>query len=186
MRHLHAFAISLALALGAACEEDVEPDVIAETEPADSPPVIEEEPLEGEQEPDPTVAAGAPDEVLAAVEVTAIEFDCPPAAVFFETDSAELTDAAKAKLDVVADCLQQTPWDEEVDLRGRTDPRASEGYNEALGRQRATAVASYLRTNGADDTTFEIHAVGEESAAEDMPQLWPLQRNATVRPDTEG
>ena len=186
MRHSLFAVLSLALTLSAlACDEEEEGAVIAETEPANAPPLVEEEPLEGEQEPDPTVAAGAPDQVFAAVEVAALDLDCPPAAVYFETDSAELSDTAKAKLDVVADCLQETPWDEEVDLRGYTDPRASEDYNEILGRQRATAVASYLQRNGADDNTFEIHALGEDGATEDMPVLWPVQRNTTVLPGTE-
>jgi len=185
MRHPLFIALPLVLALGAfGCAEEEEAAVIVEPEPAESPPAVAEEPLEEEQEPDPTAATGAPERVLAAVDVLAIDIDCPAAATFFETDSAELTAAAKERLDVVADCLKETPWDEEVDLRGRTDPRASEDYNEALARQRATAVASYLQTNGVDDSTFEIHAIGEEGATEDMPVLWPAQRHAAVRPNT--
>lgn len=185
MRHTLCTALTLMVALGfAGCDEEEEV-AVAELDPVNAPPAVDEALVE-EPEPEPTVAVGAPERVLSGVEVAAVDLDCPPAAVFFETDSAELSDTARAKLDVVADCLQETPWDSEVDLRGRADPRASEEYNELLGRQRATAIASYLQRNGADDNTFEIHAIGEEGATEDMPALWPVQRNATVRPGTEG
>tara|TARA_B100001750_G_scaffold238855_1_gene246030 strand:- start:6170 stop:6742 length:573 start_codon:yes stop_codon:yes gene_type:complete len=126
-----------------------------------------------------------PTRVASAISVVAVaERGCRPGAVYFDTDSAELDDDAKADLDQLAECLEGTREDEDVTLRGRADPRAGEDYNEQLGRQRATAVASYLQTEGGvDESDFTIRAVGEDGATEGMPELWSSQRNTTIRPE---
>lgn len=114
--------------------------------------------------------------------ISAVAAQCRPGVLFFATDSAELEEDSQETLAEMAQCLKGTAQGEEVTVRGRTDPRASEAYNEVLARQRATAVVSHLQTNGVDESAFEIVAIGEDGATEGMPRLHPLQRNATVRP----
>ena len=188
-------AIPFCLLALAACDEPEDPNVLGEPMLPEAEAVAEEV-LEvadedaDDPEADPgdgvALAVGTPARVQSGVSVLAVnvERNCRPGAVFFETDSAELTDEGKQALDAMARCLRGTDDGEDVTLRGRTDPRASEDYNETLGRQRATAVASYLRTDGeVDESDFEIRALGEEGATEEMPKLWPTQRNTTIRPE---
>lgn len=119
--------------------------------------------------------------VLPAVEIAAIDVECAPTSVFFETDSAHLGDDDREQLEQLASCLRGMPEGERVTIAGMTDPRASEEYNEVLGRQRAVAVASFLRMNGVEEGRFRIRAVGEEGAA-DVPELYPAQRAAIAIP----
>jgi len=121
--------------------------------------------------------------ILPAVTVVSVgEVECAPADVFFATDSATLDEPAKAALDRVAACLQDTPSEEPVEVTATADPRGTEPYNETLSRDRAKAVAEYLSSKGVEDGAFEIRARGEKGVIEDIPALWPLQRAATVDP----
>lgn len=142
----------------------------------------EPEPSEAESPESEPAEAEFAGRVQSGVMLLAIEAECRPGALFFDTDSAELNEDATQTLGQMAECLKGTPQGEEVEVSGRTDPRASEEYNEVLARQRATAVVSYLQTQGVSESDFEITAIGEEGMTEGMPKLHPFQRNATVEP----
>lgn len=155
------------------------------------PPVLPQEQREAakQQQPEPTQRAGTESaaqpsdlEVLPAVTVIGIEFECIATDVFFPTASAELDADDKAALDNLAACLKGTKQKEQVEITASTDPRGSERYNEALSRERAEAVAQYLQQQGVKERSFEIRARGEKGVVEGVPMLWPLQREATVEP----
>jgi peptidoglycan-associated lipoprotein len=77
-----------------------------------------------------------------------------PDTVNFAFNSAELTDAARARLQKQADWIRQFP---EIRFRvfGHTDLVGSVGYNNRLGMRRAQAVVSYLSTLGISRSRLE-------------------------------
>lgn len=125
-------------------------------------------------------------DVWPAVTIMSVNVDCPQADVHFETGLAELDATDKSDLDSLATCLQGTAKKEDVRITATTDPRGSERYNEDLSRQRAQAVADYLQQKGVKADNFQIRARGEQGMIEDVPMLWPLQREATVEPQPPG
>ncbi len=90
--------------------------------------------------------------------------------VYFDTDSAELTTAARATLDDVAAELQRAPA-ARVEVQGNTDSRGSDAYNLALSERRAQAVVDYLLGKGISPDRLEIRAFGENN---------PVERNNTA------
>ncbi|MFW5738997.1 MAG: OmpA family protein [Myxococcota bacterium] len=130
----------------------------------------------------PTSPSAPTMQVEPAVSIVAVDIECPNAAVFFPTESAQLGAEDKRVLDQIAACLKGTPGSERVQVSGFTDPRGTETYNEQLGQERARAVADYLREQGVDEDAFRIYARGEKGMVEGMPMLWPLQRTTIVEP----
>ena len=124
--------------------------------------------------------------VFSALEIVPVDRDCPEAAIFFPTESAELDEQDSAVLDQIAGCLKGTEEVEEINVTGNTDPRGTEEYNQELAEERARAVAEYLQNQGVADNSFEIYARGEEGMTEGEPQLWPLQRSAIVGTEDPG
>jgi outer membrane protein OmpA-like peptidoglycan-associated protein len=121
-----------------------------------------------------------PERVSSATSIKGTRADCGDVAVYFQTDSAELSEAGKQSLDEVAQCLTGTKTKDELSIVGEADPRGTEAYNEDLSRRRAKSVADYLSQKGVDEGSFEVYARGEEGAVEGMPRLWPEQRKATL------
>ncbi|HJL18539.1 MAG TPA: OmpA family protein [Sandaracinaceae bacterium LLY-WYZ-13_1] len=163
----------------AACTDEPDAAVLVED------PVLAEEATEPAAPIEPGVTARAPARMAPGVAVLAIEteLECPTEAIFFETDAAALGPEDERKLDRVAACLKGDEETERVEITGRTDPRASEPYNEALSRRRARAVAEALRERGVADARFEIRAMGEQGVIEGAPILWPAQRHAIIDPE---
>lgn len=77
-----------------------------------------------------------------------------PDTVNFAFNSAELTDAARGRLQTQADWIRQFP---EIRFRvfGHTDLVGSVAYNNRLGMRRAQAVVSYLSTLGISRSRLE-------------------------------
>jgi len=63
--------------------------------------------------------------------------------VNFAFNSTELTAAAQAKIDIVANKMKEDP-DYIIEIAGHTDAIGNEDYNIVLGQKRADAVRSYL------------------------------------------
>lgn len=83
--------------------------------------------------------------------------------VFFEFDSAELTEEARLTLE------GNIHWLRQVEnrlvrfvLEGHTDERGSEEYNLALGDRRAQVVKDYLINGGIEASRIEAISLGEE------------------------
>ncbi len=89
---------------------------------------------------------------------------------FFKTDSFELTDKAKSKLDDYAEYLQANP-DSGLQIRGFTDSKGSAAYNQKLSQKRADAVKNYLESKDVDAKRMEAIGEGEK---------YPVADNATA------
>ncbi len=93
--------------------------------------------------------------------------------IYFEHDSAALTPAATAKLDVIIATYQGAPGHKasnptSIMLEAFTSASGSAAYNEALALRRSDAVSTYLGNNGftnINDRAFEIGS-GESEAIE--------------------
>jgi outer membrane protein OmpA-like peptidoglycan-associated protein len=102
---------------------------------------------------------------------------CGEPHVYFASGSAELSETARARLDSFAGCLTRHELDT-LYVVGMTDPEGDADANLALGRERARAVADYLRARGCE-VAFIIRSLGEAGATPAEP-LWPLERSASV------
>lgn len=82
--------------------------------------------------------------------------------VYFDFDSAVLTPAAKAKLDVLANALGTA---RHVRIVGYADMIGSSGYNSYLSKRRADAVSRYLTSKGLKvEGNFEVRGLGETAS----------------------
>jgi len=86
--------------------------------------------------------------------------------VNFHTDSADLTDTAKAKLDEAVKMLKQYP-DMKASLSGHTDNTGTESYNQGLSERRVKAVADYLISKGISASRFTTKGYGETQPVAD-------------------
>ena len=62
----------------------------------------------------------------------------------YKSDSADLTEGARAELDKFAQLLVEQNKLAHIEIQGHTDSRGSEQYNLKLGKQRAESVREYL------------------------------------------
>jgi len=81
--------------------------------------------------------------------------------VFFETDSSELTDQARATLD------KQSQWLNNYNryaftVEGHADERGTREYNIALGARRAETVREYLISRGISAQRMRTISYGKE------------------------
>jgi peptidoglycan-associated lipoprotein len=81
--------------------------------------------------------------------------------VFFEFDSATLTQEARDKLSAVGGILAKHR-DLKVRIEGNCDERGSEQYNLALGQRRAESAKRYLVGLGARDSQLNAISFGAE------------------------
>ena len=81
--------------------------------------------------------------------------------VFFEFDSATLSQEAKDKLSTVGTILAKYPA-LKVRIEGNCDERGSEQYNLALGQRRADAAKRYLGSMGARDSQLAAISFGDQ------------------------
>src|SRR5205823_14057902 len=87
--------------------------------------------------------------------------DSPLKPVFFELDSAELSDVGKKTLDDDAAVLKRyTSW--AVTVEGHCDERGSAEYNLALGERRAGAARAYLVSLGIPNERLKTASYGKE------------------------
>jgi peptidoglycan-associated lipoprotein len=81
--------------------------------------------------------------------------------VFFETDSSELTDQARATLDKQAQWL--TNYSRySFTIEGHADERGTREYNIALGARRAETVREYLISRGVAASRMRTISYGKE------------------------
>src|SRR6201996_5074156 len=81
--------------------------------------------------------------------------------VFFETDSSELTDQARATLDKQAQWLSNYNR-YSFTIEGHADERGTREYNIALGARRAQTVREYLVSRGIDGQRMRTISYGKE------------------------
>ena len=81
--------------------------------------------------------------------------------IFFDTDSSELNDRAKAVLGELLVWMANNPT-AMVRVEGHADERGTREYNLALGDRRANAVVSYLLENGLEASRMTTISFGKE------------------------
>lgn len=116
-----------------------EPSTIPECTTAPAPPVVQVPPEEPPPEP-------------IRIQV--------PTNVHFALDKATISPESARVLDRIAEVLQANP-PIVIELRGHTDPRASDAYNLDLSNRRAIAVRNYLLRQGIAPERMTIRALGE-------------------------
>jgi OOP family OmpA-OmpF porin len=87
----------------------------------------------------------------------------------FKFNSAELTDADKARLDETAANMKRLNWISGV-IEGHTDSTGPDAFNQALSERRANTVREYLISKGVGDARMTAVGFGESK---------PIADNAT-------
>ncbi|WP_332033347.1 OmpA family protein [Kaistella sp.] len=80
--------------------------------------------------------------------------------VNFGFDSSDLTPAAKANLDKLAQVLKNN-MDTNINIYGHTDSKGTDAYNLSLSERRAAAVKNYLVSQGVSASRMFTMGVGE-------------------------
>ena len=103
----------------------------------------------------------------------------PPDRVYFEYDKADLSPEGLDALQKQATWLMTHPSATLV-VEGHSDERGTREYNLALAARRATAVKTYLMTNGVSAARLETVSYGKErpSCTASGEQCWQLNRRA--------
>ncbi|HEX7125509.1 MAG TPA: peptidoglycan-associated lipoprotein Pal [Thermodesulfobacteriota bacterium] len=99
--------------------------------------------------------------------------------VYFEFDSASLTDGAREALNFNANWMQRFPGTR-VLIEGHTDQRGSTAYNLALGERRAVAARDYLVSLGIARERIQTISYGKERPADpgQNEAAWAKNRRA--------
>ncbi|WP_394203953.1 outer membrane beta-barrel protein [Shewanella waksmanii] len=100
-------------------------------------------------------------------------------ALLFGFDSAELTQAAQAKLDEVVRLSKQQDTDV-IMLEGQADNQGDATYNLMLSEQRVQQVESYLTAKGVQVNKIEKHASGEQEAHANSLKERALERRVIL------
>jgi outer membrane protein OmpA-like peptidoglycan-associated protein len=107
--------------------------------------------------------------------------DTPAEAPQFDYDESDLRPRGADILDGVARCLTTGRLQSHsITIIGRADPRGSEQYNKALGRDRATAARAYLIEKGVPAQRISFVSRGEQGAKGDDKQSWQLDRRVDI------
>jgi len=101
--------------------------------------------------------------------------------VNFETASATLTAESSEALDKVVAVLRLRP-NAEAEIRGYTDSRGKDGYNQKLSERRAAAVVEYLTEHGIPGTHLSSKGLGKSNpvATNDTAEGRTQNRRVTV------
>lgn len=99
--------------------------------------------------------------------------------VYFNSDSSELTPEAQQTLVAQTGWLKQYPSNT-VTIEGHADERGTREYNIALGSRRATAVKTFLTTQGIPAARIRTISYGKERpvAVCDDISCWSKNRRA--------
>ncbi len=85
-------------------------------------------------------------------------------AVYFAYDRSTIGSGERAKVEALADYMQDKP-NTYVVVEGHCDERGSDEYNRALGERRALAVRDYLESLGISPDRIQTVSYGEERPA---------------------
>jgi|LGVF01.1.fsa_nt_gb peptidoglycan-associated lipoprotein len=101
--------------------------------------------------------------------------------IYFEYDSAEITDADQELLIQHSGYLVANPG-QHLTLEGNTDERGSREYNIGLGDQRALSVQRIMELNGVAPEQITVVSYGEEKPAAEghSDAAWRLNRRVEL------
>jgi peptidoglycan-associated lipoprotein len=125
----------------------------------------------------PAEKAMTEEEIFAKKSVDELNAEQPLKDVFFDYDSADLSDAARAALQANAGWLKR--WGAtKATVEGHADTRGTNEYNLALGERRAAAVRDYLAGLGLSGDRIAIVSKGEEQqiCTEEAESCWSKNR----------
>jgi len=141
----------------------------------------------GETSP-PTTASAPPPTATKSPPAAPPDRSSAPAAVAppdlptirFATASARLHGRYRTRLLEVARWLREARAT--LRLRGHSDPRGDEDFNQRLSARRAEAVARFLRTRGVRASQLEKEALGsaEPATAGDTREAWAASRRVEL------
>jgi len=109
------------------------------------------------------------------LDVLAVKFEN----VLFDYDSAQVSEAQRAKIEAVADFLKKNARTGAL-IEGNCDERGSAEYNMSLGERRALAVRASLVGLGIDGAIIQTKSNGKEKPASmgHDEAAWSLNRRA--------
>ncbi|MFO7802152.1 MAG: outer membrane beta-barrel domain-containing protein [Desulfovermiculus sp.] len=101
----------------------------------------------------------------------------------FETDKAEIRERFQEYLEQVVTVLEKNP-EMNVEIRGHTDARGTEEYNQRLSERRATAVKDFLVKQGISESRLSCKGFGEADpiASNDTKQGRRKNRRVELKP----
>jgi peptidoglycan-associated lipoprotein len=149
--------------ISAACGKGAQPPVARPTPP--TPPPADKTvrlpdppaPMKEPMPPEPPLAADS----LSSSSIDDINKASPLQPVFFEYDSAEVTDQGRSTLQANATMLKKySTWI--ITIEGHCDERGTAEYNLALGERRAVAARTYLISLGVDANRLRTVTYGSE------------------------
>ena len=119
---------------------------------------------------------------LAIVGCTHVPSDITGDHVFFDFDSATISDDARDDLESQALYMKKNP-DTTIVIEGRCDERGSTDYNLALGALRAGNAAHIIIQDGVESERIKTVSYGKENPIYPGTgeQVWQKNRNATTR-----
>jgi peptidoglycan-associated lipoprotein len=130
--------------------------------------------------PAPTPPAEKPlteEEAFAKKSLDELNAEQPLKDVFFDYDSADLSEPARSSLQGNAGWMKR--WTStKITVEGHADARGTNEYNLALGERRAAAVRDYLAGLGLSGDRIAIVSKGEEQpvCTEDAEGCWSKNR----------
>ena len=105
--------------------------------------------------------------------------DCEIEPIYFDFDSAEISQSMRQTLEKNYECLQKENG--KVTLEGHTDPRGTTEYNMALGDRRARIVSKVIKTLGMDNAKLRVVSKGEEEATGSSEEGWSKDRRVEFK-----
>ncbi len=154
--------LGLATLIGSSCKTASHEQIpIASSAPKEEVAIV----TAGDLDREPTPAPESTGALLATTELVVEQDSTPePRAIYFEFDSAELTEESRQVLDDLAEWLVTHPRTA-IRIEGHTDARGTSEYNLALGERRASTIARYLTHLGVGDAQMSTVSYGEELPA---------------------
>ncbi len=98
--------------------------------------------------------------------------------IYFDFDSANLSDRGQEKLSQLARQLDRIDNNAKIIVEGHTDDRGSNRYNMELGRDRARSVREFLTSFGIDASVLDTESYGEKQPLVEgsYPEAWSQNR----------
>ena len=181
MRCVSSAVVVLVLAIGASACGKKKVDTPAATPPATAPAPAPTRPATPPP-PAPPPAATPPatpteDELFAKETLEGLNKRAPLADVYFDYDSVELREEARASLQKNITWLKRWPTTK-ILVEGHADSRGTNEYNLALAERRAAAVRDYLTSLGLPADRVTTVSKGEEQpfCSDETEACWQQNR----------
>lgn len=102
--------------------------------------------------------------------------------VRFNFDSAEITAAARAQLDALAEGIRLLPPTQSIRIEGHTDAVGADEYNRLLSKRRADSVKQYLvQAHGIDGQRLTAAGLGKQQPIDGLDPYAPQNRRVQFR-----